>query len=119
MSLQTKETVLDGLLETIESNNRDLRQLNKELDRINEENLKNSMKYNGIRAQLAMSNLHLFNFLDEMEARFDNTSSFDSPEICKDYMEAAKYTAQYFGRANNRYSEAKHWYDNYSLPFKS
>lgn len=119
METQTKETVLDGLLETIEDQNRKLRELDKALDRERSETLKNSMKYNGIRAQLAMSNLHLFNFLDEMEARFDNTSSFDSPEICKEYMEAAKDTAQYFGRSNNRYSEAKHWYDNYSLPFKS
>jgi hypothetical protein len=119
MSTQTTGTVMDGLLETIEDQNRKLRELDKALDKERSETLKNSMKYNGIRAQLAMSNLHLFNFLDEMEARFDNTSEFDSPEICRDYMDAAKYTAQYFGRLNNRYDQAKHWYDNYSLPFKS
>lgn len=119
MTAQSKETVLDGLLETIEDQNRKLRELDKALDLEREQTLKNSMKYNGIRAQLAMSNLHLFNFLDEMEARFDNTSAFDSPQICKDYLDAAKYTAQYFGRTNNRVTEAEHWYNNYSLPFNS
>jgi phage shock protein A len=96
----------------------------KEVDRLTTESLKKStefeelrQKFSSTRAKLATSNIHLFKFLDETEARFDNTSAFDSPEICRDYMDAASFTAKYFQRTNNRFNEAKHWYDNYSLNF--
>jgi hypothetical protein len=111
-------TVYDTLLQTVEENEAKLKSLNKEIDRLISENLRHSEKYNGIRLQLSTSNMHLFLFLDEMEARFDKTSEFDSPEICRNYLDAANYCEKYFDRRNNRINDAKHWYDNYSLPFK-
>lgn len=117
MTTQSNGTVYDNLLETLDNNERELKNLNKELDRLISENLKHSEKYNALRLQLSTSNMHLFKFLDEMEARFDNTSKFDSPEICDDYIKAADYCAKYFGRTNNRVSDAKYWYENYSLNF--
>lgn len=110
-------TVYDNLLQTVEENEKELKNLSKEIDRLITDNLHHSKKYNGIRQQLSTSNMHLFIFLDEMEARFDNTSAFDSPEICKNYLDAAIYCSNYFGRVNNRINEAKYWYDNYSLNF--
>lgn len=59
--------------------------------------------------QLETSNSHLFIFLDEMEARFDNEKKFDSVDICIAYIDAAKYCAKYFGRKAARVEQATEW----------
>lgn len=108
-------TVYDSLLSTIDQNGRELNSLNKEVDRLISENLKHSEKYNSIRLQLSTSNMHLFKMLDEMEARFDANNEFDSPEICRDYLDAANYCKKYFGRNNNRIILAEQWYNEQGI----
>jgi hypothetical protein len=71
------------------------------------------------KSQNSTLRLHLSKFLDEAEERFNRTSEFESPEACIDYLDAAKFMASYYGRVNNKVVEAKHWYDNYSLPYKT
>jgi predicted nuclease with TOPRIM domain len=105
-----------ALMEEMYSENSRLR---REIERLTNESFKASHRYEKIRLQLSTSNMHLFKLLDEMEERFKNTSDFDSPAICQDYIDAAKHAAQCFNRTNNQLSEAEHWYNNYSLPFKS
>ena len=91
----------------------------KEIDRLNDMNIKNSIKFeelkkdnDKVKSQLKTSNRHLFNFLDEMEGRFDSDEKFDSPQICIEYLDAAKYCEKYFDRVNNRVREAQRWYDS-------
>lgn len=108
---QNGTTLYDNLLSTIEENDQHLKRLNKEIDRMIADKLKDAEKYNAIRLQLSTSNMHLFKFLDEMEGRFDADGDFDSPEICKDYIEAATYCKKYFGRDHNRIYLAEQWYN--------
>lgn len=85
----------------------------KEIDRLNSQLLT-------LRLKLSTSNIHLFKFLDEKEAEFDNDERFVSPEICKDYIDAALYCQNYFDRTNNRITDAMAWYNSQdSLPFKT
>lgn len=112
---ETNGTLYDNLLSTIEDNERHLKAINKEVDRLISENLKQSEKYNSIRLQLSTSNMHLFKMLDEMEARFDANNEFDSPEICRDYLDAANYCKKYFGRNNNRIVLAEQWYSEQGI----
>ncbi len=71
-----------------------------------------------LQSRLHMSNIHLFKMLDEMEARYDLRDEegmqerFDSPAICLDYIAAAMYCEEHFGRKNNRITQAREWYDN-------
>lgn len=96
--------------------------LKKEIDRLTTESLKASEKYEKLRMQLSTSNMHLFKMLDDRESTFYVEQKFDSPEICREYIDAALYCRKYFGRNNHNLStpeEAQEWYDNYSLPFPS
>jgi hypothetical protein len=65
-----------------------------------------------MKSQLSTSNYHLFKFLDEMEGAFDSNEKFDSPQICRDYIDAALYCLNYFGRSNNRVLQAEAWYNS-------
>jgi hypothetical protein len=93
-----------------------------EVDRLNYSALKQSSLIEIQKQDLAISKaktstlkIHLFNFLDEIEGRFENEKGFDSPAFCKDYMDAALFTHKYFDRKTNKLEEAKAWYDNYRL----
>lgn len=55
-------------------------------------------------------------FLSEFEGAWDNDEECASPEIAKDYLEAAKFMRDTFGRTGDRIDAIKSWYDNY-LPF--
>jgi hypothetical protein len=66
-----------------------------------------------------LTKVHLRLQLQETEGRFERTREFDSTTACEDYIKAAQFMADRFGRKDNMIKEAKHWYDNYSLPFKS
>jgi hypothetical protein len=84
--------------------------LTAEVDRLNVENIKNSLLFERMKNHLSI-------FLCEMEERFNRTSAFESDEICQDYIKAATFMAENFGRTNNRVSDARHWYDHHSLNF--
>lgn len=58
---------------------------------------------------------HIQKFLDDFEAKWDNREEECemSPELADDYITAATYQADYFGRTNNRVDDVKHWRDNY------
>lgn len=60
--------------------------------------------------------LHLENFLDEFEGAWDNDEQCASPEIAQEYIDAAKYMADNFGRINNRIRAIEEWLNNY-LPY--
>lgn len=59
---------------------------------------------------------HLCKFLDEFEGRWDSDEQCDSPEIALDYLDAARFMLNHFGRVHNRIDDIQKWYDNY-LPF--
>ena len=59
---------------------------------------------------------HLCKFLDEFEGKWDSNEDCDSPEIALDYLDAAKFMLNHFGRVHNRIDAIQAWYDNY-LPF--
>lgn len=59
---------------------------------------------------------HLCKFLDEFEGNWDSNEDCDSPEIALDYLDAAKFMLNHFGRVHNRIDAVQEWYDNY-LPF--
>lgn len=59
---------------------------------------------------------HLAKFLDEFEGKWDSDEQCASPEIAQDYIDAAKFMANYFGRVNNRIRHVEEWRDNF-LPF--
>jgi len=86
--------------------------LRNEIDRLNSEAVKNSINFELLKTHLRL-------MLQETEGRFERTNDFDSPEACNDYIKAAQFMAENFGRKDNMIKEAKNWYDNYSLPFKS
>lgn len=70
------------------------------------------------KTHLKMATLafHLSKFLDEFEGKWDSDEQCDSPEIAIDYLDAAIFMRNFFGRVNNRIDEVQVWYDNY-LPF--
>lgn len=86
--------------------------LRAEIDRLNMEAVTNSINFELLKVHLRLQ-------LEETEGRFERTNEFDSPEACNDYIKAARFMSENFGRKDNMIKEAKHWYDNYSLPFKS
>lgn len=86
--------------------------LRAEIDRLNMEAVTNLINFELLKVHLRLQ-------LEETEGRFERTNEFDSPAACDDYIKAAKFMAENFGRKDNMITEAKHWYDNYSLPFKS
>lgn len=51
---------------------------------------------------------------DEREAEWDSDERFASEEFAYDYIEAARFLANHFGRTNNRISKVQEWID--SLP---
>jgi hypothetical protein len=110
---EKNSTLYDNLLSTIDENERHLKAVNKEIDRLLSNLLKESEKYNAVRLQLSTVNRFLFIFLEELEEKFKRESEFESPAICKDYIDAATYCAKYFGRTNNIITYAQQWYDNY------
>ena len=59
---------------------------------------------------------HLCKFLDEFEGKWDSNEDCDSPEIALDYLDAARFMLNHFGRVHNRIDAVQEWYDNY-LPF--
>src|SRR5690606_15870758 len=71
--------------------------------------LKMSMKMNTVA-------MHLSKFLDEFEGAWDSDETCASPEIAQDYIDAAKYMMNHFGRINNRIRDVEEWLNNY-LPF--
>jgi ribosome-binding ATPase YchF (GTP1/OBG family) len=111
--------LLEDARECIERQGRELTALNnslvkrdQEIDRLNNEALKNSVQFLNVGNRLQESNNHLFKMLDEHESAFDSDETFVSPQICVDYIEAAKHCAAYFGRTNNRIKWAQEWLDN-------
>jgi hypothetical protein len=60
--------------------------------------------------------MHLSNFLNEFEGRFDSDEKCDSPEIAEEYIDAATYMKNFHGRKENRIRHVQEWIDNY-LPY--
>lgn len=60
--------------------------------------------------------IHLSKFLDEFEGHWDSDEQCASPEIAQDYIDAAKFMADNFGRINNRIRDVQKWLNEY-LPF--
>lgn len=81
-----------------------------EIDRLNAENVKNSILFEMLKNHLSI-------FLCETEERFNRKMKFDSDTICEDYIKAATFMEENFGRKNHMVKRAKHWYDNHSLNF--
>lgn len=87
--------------------------------------LENSIKYENckqenirLNARLETSNRFLSKFLEEFESEWDNDEQCASPEIADDYIRAAKWMADYFGRRHNRIDAVTAWYHSQdSLPF--
>jgi len=52
---------------------------------------------------------HLSNFLDEFEAEFDNNKKCASEKIAMDYLDAAEYMRDNFGRKHNRIRDIEEW----------
>lgn len=46
---------------------------------------------------------------DEREAEWDSDERFASEEFAYDYIEAARFLANHFGRTNNRIRQAEEW----------
>lgn len=51
--------------------------------------------------------LHLANFLNDFEARFDNDPTEISPELAQEYIEAAKHMRDTYERVNNRINDVE------------
>lgn len=60
--------------------------------------------------------MHLSKFLDEFEGAWDCDERCASPEIAQDYIDAAKYMMNHFGRIENRIRAVEDWVNNY-LPY--
>lgn len=91
----------------------------KALQNIEELRAKNwelQLALNKEREKTKALNHHLGRFLNEFEGAFDTDESCASTDIAEEYIEAAKYTADNFGRVNNRIRQVEEWVNNY-LPF--
>ena len=58
----------------------------------------------------------LSKFLQEFEGKFSSDETCDSPEIARDYLDAAIFMRDNFGRKENCIREVEAWYSDY-VPF--
>lgn len=139
--MSTKEqvtgTVYDGLLSQIDQYERDHKAMTKEMERLRSTILKGSIEYQKIKserdflnecldkslAKVSTLKLHLSNFCDTWEARFDynvqrNAADYSYEEL-QEYIEAATYLERFFERKNNRVREAEEMQESGSFNKKN
>ena len=68
----------------------------------------------GITPELREKQLAKFlsKFLDEFEGAFDVTDHCESIEIAEDYLQAAEFMHDHYGRGVGRIREVQEWIDN-------
>jgi hypothetical protein len=113
MEIKIQESdLVESAVQLMQDDRNKMHAMQLDIDRLNAENVKNSILFEMLKNHLSI-------FLCEIEERFNRTSEFDSDTICEDYIKSALFMQENFGRKNNRIFDAKYWYDNHSLPFKS
>jgi hypothetical protein len=58
---------------------------------------------------------HCSKLLNEVEGAYDSDEKFASDEFCRDYLDAALFLQNYFGRKYNRTAQAQEWINR--LPY--
>ena len=101
-SMTISSETYDKLIEAVGQNV----SLTREVDRLNTEALKASLKLQTLAR-------HVSTLLDELEGAFDSDEGFASPEIAQDYIDAAKFAADNSGRINNRIRQVEKWLNEY------
>lgn len=107
--IRDKEELLDALTEA----NTDCKLLRERQIQIDKDNLKKSIEFEATKKSLDIVARHLEKFLDEFDGAFYANDRCASCEIAQDYIDAAKYMADNFGRINNYIRQVEEWLENY------
>lgn len=122
--LQANQVSMQMMLEELVDRRKENEAYRKEVDRLNNEALQKSLAIQAVREHIKKQKEtidilvhHCRKLCDEVEARYDNDENFPStvfisPEFARDYMDAALFLENHFGRKGNRVEQAKKWYDN-------